>query len=860
MAIKFQILKHPKKIKKFLGAIKDAADSERNALGFNAVGVYKENIKVGKIWVAVDSKEIYLGHIMFGGSPPHLLKIFQIYVTKQSRGSGVAATFVKEIIKYGEQLSCLNLRADMASDLSSAIKFWQSQGFCAVAARKKPNTSGREIHIFKKRLSTPSLFPKESLPLKIADSSIGSVKDSYIIDLNIFLTLVKNQNDEEIVSEIIKAALAGEFSIFVTPEFKEELERTKFDNDPFLDLAEKALPVLEKIDNDELIKIQEEIRKIIFPNRSKTRKGAIQDTSDLRHLAYCVQNFKTGFITQEEALLRSKEIIQEKYNLTLYSPQDFSIDHLRNNDISPIAIPFSTQEGSIQISSNTNPTETKSFLKELDSELNEVSNLLAKSSTRGFKENQLVFLNQEMCALYTAETRGSKHNILEGFFVTKNKIFKNLDYVFEHVLECFMRLAQTTKANQLTFYVRQEDFDLENTCLARGFQRSNSNIKGMVRLIKIPCPILVKKSNWKEFRKDFYEKTQINFPQLIPNIRKSQSGDLCIQAAKEEEGYELEIFKLETMLSPSLILLPKRQGAIIPINPTFASDLLSRSDGLLPFPITEEALLRVEKVYFRKPTHTKTFITGMPIVFYESGKGRGAIGCGRVTSTNVCNIKNAIKIYRRYGVLSERNLAGFADNNGKVQVITFDNFKEFKRPIPMKKLKEFGCAKANLVGPEKLSYNQLFNILHEGMEFPSQDILLSINPNYVAKILNGKKTIELRKKSFSANGGIRVWIYSTSPVSSIVACAFVSEVHKDTPANIWTRFNNKCGISKSEFDAYFSNSKEAFALTLKWAEKLKTRIPLQGIKNMSEGFNPPQYYRYIDHESDLFDFLISQQI
>ncbi len=274
---------------------------------------------------------------MHGGKPPQEVRVFQIYVGENSRGSGVAATLIQEITAHGENLSCLNLRADVANDLTDAVKFWQSQGFCALAPRRKKNASGREVLIFHKRLSTPSLLPNETLPLSITAKPIGDVVDSYVIDLNIFLTLIKKQTDEKLIAEIMQAAMAGEFSLFVTPEFQEELRRAKKDNDPIFDLAEKALPVLDKIDDAGLKKLQEDIRKIVFPDRSQTRKKAVQDESDLRHLAYCIQNSKMGFITEEKALLRAKDALRDKYDLTIYSPQDFKVEYFGNVDLSPLS-------------------------------------------------------------------------------------------------------------------------------------------------------------------------------------------------------------------------------------------------------------------------------------------------------------------------------------------------------------------------------------------------------------------------------------------------------------------------------------------------------------------------------------------
>ncbi|MCB1551840.1 MAG: GNAT family N-acetyltransferase [Alphaproteobacteria bacterium] len=861
MAAQARILKNPQEILPYLNAIKEAADANREALGFNPVGVYEDSIKKGKLWVAADAKGNYLGHIMLGGKPPQELRIFQIYVGQNERGSGIASFLINEATAYGENLSCLNMRADVANELTSAVKFWQSQGFCATAHRRKKNASGREVSIFQKRLSTPSLLPNEALPLSITAPSIANVLDSYVIDLNIFLTLLKDQENSKLISEIMQAAMAGEFSLFVTPEFQEELRRAKIGgDDPIFDLAEKALPVLDKIDDGDLQELKEEIRAIVFPNRSRSRKEAANDESDLSHLAYCVQNAKAGFITEEKALLRAKDTLCDKYGLTLYSPQDFKVEHFGNIDPSPINVPLSNEEGSVHIADVKNIGQIQPFLDKLNGGLAESSKAVLKSSARGVREKKVIAVGQDICAVYVAKTKGAKHDVLEGFFISTDGHFSNREVVFQHMLECFMRHSQTIKATNIIFYVRGEDFDLEKICMGRGFERiPTSAVQGMVALAKVPCPPLVTKANWGAFREVFAKNTGVELPRLIPAMMVNASGVPIIQAAKNGRDYEVDLFKLETLLSPSLIMLSKRAGVILPIAPAYAENLLDRSSNLLPFALSEEALLRVEKVYYRKPTHTKTFSVGMPIAFYESGSGRGVIGCARITSVKVVSCDNALKMYRGYGVLSARELAAHSDKNGNVQVITFDNFKVFSQPVSMKRLQDIGCAKANMVGPEKLSYAQLFSIVHEGMGIHARDVLISIQPDYVSKILNGKKTIELRKKPFPSNGGVRVWIYSTAPTSAIEATTFVSTVDVDTPENIWQKHKNKCGISKDDFDAYFAGATEAYALHISGAQKLGKKIKLNEIKKLSEGFTPPQYYRYVEHESDLFDALIVRE-
>jgi predicted transcriptional regulator/GNAT superfamily N-acetyltransferase len=844
-----------------LESIRTVTDANRGAFGFNPIGAYKDAISKGKLWVAADADGQYLGHIMFGGKPFQELRIFQIYVDETCRGAGTAKLLIDTLAAHGEQLNYLNLRADVASDLTAAVAFWQSIGFCALAPRRKKNATGREVRIFYKRLSTPTLLPDhEDHSLSIAAIHRRHEANSYVMDLNIFLALIKKRSDEQLIAQIIQAALAGEFSLFVTPEFQEELRRNKRASDPIFALAETALPVLDRVDASALADLLEDLRKLVFPDRTKNRKGAVQDSSDLRHLAYCILNERSGFITNENALLRARDGLQAKYGLALYSPSDFKIEHLANAQQASLAVPLSTDQGTISVSA-AKPAQVRLFLNALEERFAEVSTLILKTAGRGVHETLLITESNDICGVFCAYTKGTRHDELDGIFLSAGTSFSNREAAFHHVLECFLRRSQSVKAKAITFYIRAEDFDLERVCIERGFQRAPASpFVGMIALDKIPCPPLVTKSNWAQFRETMFLHTKVDLPILMPSLKSNAASLSAIQASRDGRELSIKLFELETLLAPTLILLAKRSGVVLPITPAFASNLLTRPDDLLPFPLEEEALLRSEKAYFRKPSHANVLVAGTPIVFYESQAGRGVIGCGRITSVKTASCDNAIKLYRRFGVLSSEALASFADKHGNVQIVTFDNFKEFVRPVPLKRLQELGCAKANLVGPEALGPDQLYQIAHEGMQFPTRDVLISIQPDYVAKILSHKKTIELRKKPFPANGGVRVWIYSTGPTSAVEASAFVDAVDQGTPDEIWRRHQHKVGISRKEFDAYFNGAPEAYAISVTRPRRLERKFKLEQIRGLLDGFTPPQYYRYIDHSMPLFDALIAASV
>jgi predicted transcriptional regulator len=125
-----------------------------------------------------------------------------------------------------------------------------------------------------------------------------------------------------------------------------------------------------------------------------------------------------------------------------------------------------------------------------------------------------------------------------------------------------------------------------------------------------------------------------------------------------------------------------------------------------------------------------------------------------------------------------------------------------------------------------------------------RDVLVSVRPIYASKILEGKKTVELRRR-FSANGvGSIVIIYSSSPVRAIVGYARIKDVQKLPVATIWKHHGSHACIAKKEFDAYFSGLNIGFAILLESVIALKAHFKASDLEEHF-GIVAPQSYRYV---------------
>lgn len=132
------------------------------------------------------------------------------------------------------------------------------------------------------------------------------------------------------------------------------------------------------------------------------------------------------------------------------------------------------------------------------------------------------------------------------------------------------------------------------------------------------------------------------------------------------------------------------------------------------------------------------------------------------------------------------------------------------------------------------------------MEKP-MNVILSIKPQFVEKILSGEKKYEYRKTNFKRPVS-RVYIYSSSPVKRIVAEFVLETVLSDNPIRLWEKTKDFSGIEKKCFFDYFGDRERAFALKIK---KLRIYNQEYDPYKILPNFIAPQSYCYIGN----IDFL-----
>ncbi|HHD15651.1 MAG TPA: hypothetical protein ENK47_02975, partial [Euryarchaeota archaeon] len=124
------------------------------------------------------------------------------------------------------------------------------------------------------------------------------------------------------------------------------------------------------------------------------------------------------------------------------------------------------------------------------------------------------------------------------------------------------------------------------------------------------------------------------------------------------------------------------------------------------------------------------------------------------------------------------------------------------------------------------------------------NVLLSMKPQYVEKVLSGEKKYEFRKRIWKKNVD-RVFIYATSPVKRIVASFVPGEIVEGAPEDLWNRFKEESGVPEIEFRDYYSNSTSGFAIEINDIKEFQETIdPIKMINT----FHPTVDFLYFLNE------------
>jgi predicted transcriptional regulator len=135
---------------------------------------------------------------------------------------------------------------------------------------------------------------------------------------------------------------------------------------------------------------------------------------------------------------------------------------------------------------------------------------------------------------------------------------------------------------------------------------------------------------------------------------------------------------------------------------------------------------------------------------------------------------------------------------------------------------------------------------HQAMGTDHRALFISVRPRFAELLLNGQKTVELRRVQPAVASGSLVLLYASSPVCALVGTASIGNIQVSAHDDIWCRHGARTGISRDEYDDYFEGADTAVAIILTSVLPLPRAVPLRELRQGRKWFRPPQSFRYLD--------------
>lgn len=715
------ILKRPDDVLPYVAEIVAMADVHRHELGFLPKAVYRESAERRRLWVAVQarSREI-AGFLHFGGTFPQL-KVKQIFTLETARRQGVAQRLLSELVRYGEKHSMLGITARVGADLP-ANHFWVRNGLSLHHTEPGGRTSKREINVYLRELDGPSLFGETSPPTDVRPSEAEALTfrsrprlqaARWVLDLNVVLDAARQRDEGQSWS------LLGAVPVVVTAELIRELERTSVGpgEDRLLRSA-RGLPRLREPPADQVARLTTSLRATLGLAEDATSKRSITDTSDLRHLAACIYYRAHGFVTRDGRILQHADALRRQYGLRVAAPAELVPPVLTDPDpepeASPVTVEFDHSVLSGRLLADEDHEDSAGFLRSLGLGHDRLGDLLDPGTTQQPAERRVVRVGGRVLALAALRPPPIVGQPWTAHVYVGEDRPESL-VVAEHLFDWLVAPRTHNRLYRIDLYSGPGQLTAKQVALDCGFRRVGTGEESpSTPLSKIVFGGFVLPGHWEIFAADFEEQTGLRLATTMPSWRELTGSGVEV-GPTNGPGNRIPVFDFETLISPGLLLPVGRPGAVVPIQPGYAAQLLPptvKQPSLLP---GREAALRLERAYFFSAGRHGLVSRGTIIVFYISDPRQEAAAVARATFSATLSQEEAVATLSRQGVLSPEDIGDRADNRGQVTAFSFDSLIGIPQPISYTELKRLDCVTpANYVAAEAISHGQLLRIALAG--------------------------------------------------------------------------------------------------------------------------------------------------
>lgn len=126
-------------------------------------------------------------------------------------------------------------------------------------------------------------------------------------------------------------------------------------------------------------------------------------------------------------------------------------------------------------------------------------------------------------------------------------------------------------------------------------------------------------------------------------------------------------------------------------------------------------------------------------------------------------------------------------------------------------------------------------------------LLISIKPHYARAILEGRKTVEVRRRFPTVPPGTTVVLYSSSPERAIVGTVRLKHTSRMVPERVWEFHADAIDIAEEALGQYLEGAEESTLLEVADPQTWQRPVTLKALRALL-GVEPPQSFRYLNPE------------
>lgn len=175
---------------------------------------------------------------------------------------------------------------------------------------------------------------------------------------------------------------------------------------------------------------------------------------------------------------------------------------------------------------------------------------------------------------------------------------------------------------------------------------------------------------------------------------------------------------------------------------------------------------------------------------------------------------------------------------------------------------KFGVDEFVYSGSKEEIKEAVSNQLAEGLErtlfgtmpirMPAENtLLMSLRPQFAEMVMQGRKTVEFRRRFSKKYEGARIVFYITNPVKQFMFTAKVSKVEHRQKDRLWGDFQEQGGISRNIFDDYFEGTNYGYAIHLSEVQRVPNQLDLKHAQALHPELRPPQSFQRLEPKSPL---------